>query len=65
MLLKAEELKISSSWCAISNENLIREILKIPEDISLEAIICFGHSAKKSKIAKRIDLNNLVHYEEW
>ena len=65
MLLKAEELDINSSWCAISNERLVREILKIPENISLEAIICLGYSSEKPIQPKRIDTENIIHQEEW
>jgi len=65
MLLKAEELNIASSWCAISNEKIIREILKIPENIHLEAIICLGYSSEKPLAPIRTEISNLIHYEEW
>ncbi len=65
MLLKSEELGIASSWCAISNEKLIRETLKIPENISLEAIICLGYSSEKPIQPKRVDTDNIIHQEEW
>ena len=65
MLLKSEEFGISSSWCAISNEKLLKEILKIPENISTEAIICLGYSNEKQNAPKKININNLIHNEEW
>ena len=65
MLLKAEELGIASSWCAISNERLVGEILKIPDNISLEAIICLGYSSEKLIQPKRINTDNIIHQEEW
>jgi len=65
MLLKAEELNIASSWCAISNEKIIRELLKIPDSITLEAIICLGYSSEKPSTPLRTEISNLIHYEEW
>ena len=65
MLLKSEELGIASSWCAISNEKLVREILKIPDKIHLEAIICLGYSSEKPITPRRINLDNIIHHEEW
>ena len=65
MLLKSEELGIASSWCSISNEKIIKKILKIPNNICLEAIICLGYSQEKYQIPKRGDINKILHYEEW
>ena len=65
MLLTAYSLGISSCWCATSNEDLVKEILKIPDKISVQAIICLGYSKEKPQMPKRLDLDNILHFNEW
>jgi nitroreductase len=65
MLLKAYSLGISSCWCAISDEDKVRKILKIPGKISLEAIICLGYSKDEIKMPKRLPLKNILHFNKW
>jgi len=65
MLLKAYSIGMSSCWVGAFNEDDIKNALKIPGDIKIEAVLCFGHSDEKPNMPKRTDLRNLVHFEEW
>jgi len=65
MLLTAHSLGISSCWCGVSNEALVKETLKIPDKISVQAIICLGYSKEKLQMPKRLDLDNILHFKEW
>jgi nitroreductase len=65
MLLKAHSLGISSIWNAVSDEEKIKHLLKIPEDINIHAIISFGYSIEDPDMPKRFELQNILHKEEW
>lgn len=65
MLLKAHSINISSCWVGAFNEKELRKILRIPDELNFEAVLCFGHSDEKPKMPHRTDLRNLVHFEEW
>lgn len=49
MLLAANALGIGSCWVGAFDEDKIKEILKIPENISVHAIICLGYPAENPK----------------
>lgn len=65
-LLKIEELGLSTCWVGYFVENQIKKILKIPEEINVEAIFPVGYEYKKNKTPKRrIDLDNILCFNKW
>jgi nitroreductase len=65
MLLKANSLSIDSCWVGSYNEDRIKSILKIPDEIRIDAVITLGYGSEKEETPKRIDLRNIAFYEEW
>lgn len=65
MLLKACSIGIGSCWIGAFDDEKVKDILKIPEKINVEAILCFGYADEKPKMPKRVDLNDIVNFEEW
>ena len=65
MLLKAHSLGISSIWNAVSDEDKVKHTLKIPENINIHAIISFGYSIEEPDMPKRLELDNILHENEW
>lgn len=65
MLLKANSLSIDSCWVGSYNDDRIKSILKIPDEVRIDAIITLGYGAEKEDMPKRIDLRNIAFYEEW
>lgn len=49
MLLKAADLGIGSCWIGAYDDKKVREILQIPEDLAIEAILAFGYAAEKGE----------------
>ncbi len=65
MMLKANDIGIGSCWVGGFDKDKVREILKIPDRIIPEAIITFGYANGESETPHKIDLNDLVYFEEW
>ena len=66
-LLKTTDLGLASSWVWAFSDITIRDLLKIPEDINIEAILPIGHQSKidKTKQRKKHSLNNRVFFETY
>jgi len=65
IMLAAYSFKIGSCWIGAFDEMEVKRELKIPDNISVEAIITLGYSFEKPEIPRRTDLNNLLHFNEW
>ncbi len=65
MLLKANSLGIDSCWIGSYNDKRIKTLLRIPENISIDAILTLGYAADKEEMPKRIDLENITFFEKW
>ena len=62
--LQATNLGLSSCWIRTFNELRIKNILKIPDHVSVEAIITIGYSSEKP-IEKRHKLEELTFFEVY
>jgi nitroreductase len=65
MLLKAYSIGIGSCWVGAHDDDKIKALLKMPDNINIEAVICFGHADENPEMPRRIDLRDIVHFEEW
>ncbi|MDA3814191.1 MAG: nitroreductase family protein [Candidatus Cloacimonetes bacterium] len=76
MMMSAWNHGIGSCWLAAFNEQKVREILKIPENIRVVALSPFGYPKEKKTIydkavkvfagsKKRLDLDKIVMWEKW
>ena len=76
MMLTAWNHGIGSCWLAAFNEEKVREILKIPQNIRVVALSPFGYPKSKKSLyekavktfagsKKRIELNKIICYEKW
>lgn len=65
IMLKANDVGIGSCWIGAFDEDKVRAILKIPDNIRPEAIITLGYSNEKVETPRRYDLKDLVYFEEW
>jgi nitroreductase len=64
-LLKITESGLSSCWVGHFYDEKIKHILKIPEDIIIEAILPIGYAFEKPKKPKKIDLDNILYFNEY
>lgn len=65
ILLRATSLGIDSSWVRTFNAERIRSLLKIPEDIKIDALITLGYADRREPKPRINELKNIVYFEEW
>jgi len=76
MILTAWEMGIGSCWLGAFNEEKVKQILDIPENIKVVALSPFGYPAAKEGLyakaiktfagsKKRKSLDEIVHYERY
>lgn len=64
--LKLIETGLSTCWIGHFTDSQVKRILKIPEDIDVDAIFPIGFEYKKSKTRKApIELDNVLYFEEY
>ncbi len=64
ILLQATSLGLSSSWIKSFNTLKLKNILNIPDEVSVEAIVTIGYS-KEKPIEKRHKLEELTFFEAY
>ena len=66
-LLKIAELGLGACWVGAYTDERIKEILEIPQNIQIEAIIPIGHEDKKNSEDKpdKKELENVIYWETW
>lgn len=65
LLLKLTDVGLSSCWVGSYSDELIKQFLKIPEHIQIEAIIAIGYESGKSVKKKKKTLEHSIFWEEW
>ena len=66
-LLKITDLGLASCWVGAFSDITIKNLLNIPEDIDVEAVLPVAYQAKtdKTKQKAKSTLNNRVYFETW
>ena len=66
-LLKLIDLGLSGCWVGAYSDSTLRQNLKIPKEINIEALIPVGYMAKtcRTKQAKKNSLDNLIRWNNW
>lgn len=66
-LLKLEELGLATCWVGHFVDEQIKNILKIPKDVNVEAFFPIGHESKiaKTKQKRKIELDRILYFEEY
>jgi len=66
MSLAAVDLGLGSCWVGLFDEEKVKEILHIPNEIRVVELMPLGYPSDPSPIAKnRLPLNRIVKYEHW
>ncbi len=65
LLLKLTEMKLASCWVGAYADELVKQILRIPENINIEAIIPVGYSSEKPRTKNKVSLENIIFWEFW
>ena len=64
-LLKLEKAKLSTCWIGHFNERLIKQTLRIADEIKIEAIFPIGFANEKPKKRPEPDLNPYLFFNTW
>ncbi len=64
-LLKITDLGLSSCWIGAFSDEDVKRILKIPENIIVEALFPVGYEIGKSKQKQKPDLDAILYFNEW
>ena len=64
-LLKLVELKLSSCWVGAFADKMIKNILSIPEEIDVVALLPVGYEKGLARRRRKTNLDNVLFYDEW
>jgi nitroreductase len=65
LILKLTDLGINSCWVGAFDYEITKELLKIPQNIRIEAMIPVGYEKGKAKKEHKIELESLIRWEDW
>ena len=65
ILLKLTELGLGSCWVGSLPYEIAKEVLKIPDQIHIEAIIPVGYEKGKAKKPRKHTLETVLKWENW
>ncbi|NJD76382.1 MAG: hypothetical protein FIB08_04705 [Candidatus Methanoperedens sp.] len=65
MTLMATSLGIGSCWIGAFEEQAVRNILYIPPNLTLIALIALGYEIGKASVPPRLPLSAIVHHETF
>lgn len=64
-LLKLVDIGLSGCWVGSYTDELIKQYLKIPSHIQIEAIVPMGYESGKSAKKKKKNLEHSIYWEKW
>lgn len=66
-LLKVTEMKLASCWVGAFSEVTVRNIVHVPENIDIEAILPIAYQTKADKTVQKpkIELGRIVYFESY
>lgn len=65
MFLKVTELGLATCWVGAFDENAVKRILNIPENVQVEAIMPIANPLGKTSQKKKPDLKFILYFEKW
>lgn len=65
MTLMAHALGIGSCWIGAFEDDTIRRILAIPEQLKIIALISFGYAAREPRVTPRLEHKDIVHVDGY
>jgi len=64
-LLKLTELKLSTCWVGLFDEEHIKKLLKIPDSYNIEAICPIGYDGENKPQRKKPDFETMIHFNTF
>ncbi len=65
-LLKIQEFGLSTCWIGAFVDRLVKQALKIPDNINVEAMFPIGYEFEKPRTRKlKIDIDRILHFNKY
>lgn len=64
-LLKISDLELAACWVGAFSEELVKETLKIPQEVTVEAILPVGHERSPGKPRRKSHLDNVLFFDSF
>ncbi|MFH1585230.1 MAG: nitroreductase family protein, partial [archaeon] len=64
-LLKIKETGLATCWVGAFSDRLVREALKIPGKINVEAIFPIGYEIGKTILKRKIDMDRILYFNKY
>lgn len=64
-LLRIVDLGLASCWVGAFSDETVRRILKIPDNINIEALLPIGYETRKSKKKKKPRTDAVLYFNEY
>jgi len=65
LFLKLTERGLATCWVGAFSDETVKRILKIPDNIDVEAIFPIGYELGKTKQETKAELDNVLFFDEW
>lgn len=65
VLLKVTDLGLGACWVGAFNENAVKRVLLIPDNVHIEALIPIGYELKKSEKKRKYSLKSILSYNKF
>ncbi len=65
MTLMATSLGIGSCWIGAFEEETLKKMMRIPENLKIIALIALGYEVGKASVPPRLPLSSIAHYEAY
>lgn len=65
MVIAAEAQGVGSCWIGDFEEEEVKELLGIPDDLKVVALVSFGYPAEKPSPLNKKSLKEIVHYNKF
>ena len=65
ILLKSADLGLAANWISVFDENVLRRVLRLPEQVKPYVIIPIGYTKEKPKQRKRHSIETFTSFNEF
>ncbi|MCZ7382879.1 MAG: nitroreductase family protein [Candidatus Methanoperedens sp.] len=65
MTLVATSIGIGSCWIGAFEEETLKKMMRIPENLKIIALIALGYEVGKASVPPRLPLSSIAHYETY
>lgn len=65
LMLKLVDLGLSTCWVGAFSDEMVKRILKLTEDIDVEALLPIGYELGKSKQRTKPNLDDVIFFDVW